>query len=175
MSTPAGVVFDTDVLVGASLHDVGTWRRWPSIPPISPSRYADCLGIVGDPFIDDWALWLSFGLLELAASDLADPSRHGWDHRMVERYVQRLVEVATDSGGGILTAHKVLGPKAPDRVRAVWGTAVGARAVLIVSDDDRTHRHSPWPVTKGGYASYGTHAVRADLFRTRVDAARRVR
>ncbi len=171
MSQPAPVVFDTDVLVGASTHDQGTWKRYPTIPPISPSPYADCLGIVADPFVYDWALWTSDALLQFVAADLV--TRHNWRTDLAERYVHRVAELAGDSGGGVISGRTVLGPQAPQRVRHVWGVAVATDAAVVVSDDPAVQKHSPWPPNKGGRAPAGTYAFDAKTFRRLVDRARR--
>lgn len=171
MNSPNRVVFDTDVLVGASTHDVGTWRRYPTVPPISPSPYADCLGIVGDPFAGDWALWTSVPLLEFVAADLI--GRHHWDERLAEQYVVRLGEIAEASGGGVVGGRQALGSGAEPRIRHVWGAAVAVEAAVVVSGDDAVRRHSPWPPDKGGKPPHGTLSFPAAEFRHLVDRARR--
>lgn len=171
MSQPGRVVFDTDVLVGASTHDVGTWRRYPTVPPVSPSPYADCMGIVANPFLEDWALWTSETILEFVAKDLR--GNHYWNTKLVDQYVTRVADIATSSGGGVIAGKVALGPQTPSRIRHVWGTALAVRAAVVISDDPRMHRHSPWPPNKGGLPPHGTFSFNARKFSLQVDRARR--
>lgn len=171
MTQPARVVFDTDILVGASTHDVGVWRRYPTIPPISPSPYADCIGIVADPLVEDWALWASEKILEFVAADLI--GSHHWEHRLAMSFVHRIADVCEASGGGVIAPRTALGPAAPERVRHVWGTAIGVGAVVVVSDSQAVIEHAPWPPNKGGSVPYGTLGLSAREFRREVDRARR--
>lgn len=171
MSQPARVVFDTDVLVGGSAHGVGTWQRYPTIPPISPSPYADCLGIIADPLIEDWALWTSTQILEFVAMDLI--GKHHWDESFADLYVTRLVDIATSSGGGVIAGRAAPGAQAPARIRHVWGAALAVHAEVVVSDHTNVRRHSPGPPNKGGRPPHGTFGFTAREFSRQVDRARR--
>ncbi len=160
MATP--VVFDVNVLVQAIASGNSSYLTWPSPPPTSGNRFADCLGIVNDAA--EFALWLSPHILDNTVRVLM--AVVGTPKEEAEDYREILTEMAQASGGDVLMPTRTVHDCRDHEDNLVLDRAAEVGALLIVSEDADLTSMSPWR---------GVPVLRAREFVGRVDAMRRHR
>jgi predicted nucleic acid-binding protein len=159
---PVPVVFDVNVLVLAIAAGESPFRSWPSPPPTSGNKSADCLGVINDAA--EFALWLSPHILANTGRVLATVLKTPGDE--VDEYLQVLVEMAEASGGGITDPPQTVGDCPDWEDNRVLDLAAAVGAFLIVSADTDLTSMSPWR---------GRPIIEPPQFASLVDAARRAR
>ena len=94
-----------NVPVLAVATDESPFRSWPSPPPASGNKSADCLGVINDAA--EFALWLSphvrVNTGRVLATVLKTPDEE------VDEYLQVPAEMAEASGGGIIDPPQTVG------------------------------------------------------------------
>lgn len=157
---PTPVVYDVNVLVMAVADGDSPFRSWPSPPPVSGNRSADCLGIINDAA--EFALWLSPHILSNTGRVLADVIGMPVDE--IDEYIAILAEIADASGGGLTDPPEPVGDCPDWEDNRILDLALVVGAFLIVSNDTDLIAMSPWR---------GRPIITADKFAALVDAARR--
>lgn len=162
MTTPASVVFDVNVLVGAALGGTSPFRSWPAVPPATANPFADCMGVIVDA--REFALFLS--------PHIADNTRRvltnvfGWDDVSVRLFTNVLAKTVVSSGGDVVDPPRTVHDCADFEDNQVLDLAVEVGALLVVSQDADLTSMSPWR---------GTPILRPREFVARVDGMRRHR
>ena len=157
---PTPVVYDVNVLVMAVADGESAFRSWPSPPPTSSNRSADCLGIVNDAA--EFALWLSPHILSSTGRVLAEVI--GMPAEEAAEYISILAEIAEASGGGLFDPPQSVGDCPDWEDNRILDLAEAVGAFLIDSDDTDLIAMSPWR---------GRPIVSPDRFAALVDASRR--
>jgi predicted nucleic acid-binding protein len=157
---PTPVVYDVNVLVMAVADGDSAFRSWPSPPPTSSNRSADCLGIVNDAA--EFALWLSPHILSNTGRVLAGVI--GMPAEEADEYISILAEIAEASGGGLIDPPQSVGDCPDWEDNRILDLAEAVGAFLIVSDDTDLIAMSPWR---------GRPIISPDKFAALVDASRR--
>jgi hypothetical protein len=134
------VVFDVNGLVLAVAAGESPFRSWPSPPPTSGNRSADCLGVINDAA--EFALWLSLHILantgRVLATVLKTPDEE------IDEYLRVLTEMAEASGGGFADPPQTVG-ECPDwEDNRILDLAAAVGAFVIVSADADLTSMSPW-------------------------------
>lgn len=155
------VVFDVNVLVQAVLAGHSRFSTWPVLPPATQNPAADCIGAASDA--REFALWLSPHILTNTARVLGAA---GVGDATVAEFVAVLVEIAEESGGGVIDPPKTVHDCADFEDNQILDLASEVGALIIVSDDADLTAMSPWR---------GTPILRPREFAARVDAMRRAR
>jgi predicted nucleic acid-binding protein len=153
-------VYDVNVLVMAVADGDSPFRSWPSPPPTSSNRSADCLGIINDAA--EFALWLSPHILSNTGRVLAEVIGMPGDE--IDEYVAILTEIADASGGGLIDPPQSVGDCPDWEDNRILDLADAIGAFLIVSNDTDLIAMSPWR---------GRPIVSPDKFAALVDASRR--
>lgn len=136
------------------------FRSWPSPPPTSSNRSADCLGIINDAA--EFALWLSPHILANTGRVLAEVISTPADE--ADEYISILAEMADASGGGLLDPPQTVGDCPDWEDNRILDLAETVGAFLIVSDNTDLISMSPWR---------GRPIISPDRFAALVDASRR--
>jgi PIN domain-containing protein len=157
---PTPVVYDVNVLVMAVADGDSAFRSWPSPPPTSTNRSADCLGIVNDAA--EFALWLSPHVVETSIYVLSQVFK--WDEAHIQLFARLLTETATDSGGGVADPPRTVFDCADAEDNHVLDLASHVGALIMVSEDTDLTSMSPWR---------GTPILRPREFAAKVDGMRR--
>jgi predicted nucleic acid-binding protein len=160
--TPAPVVYDVNVLVGAAAGGNSPFRSWPSPPPTSGNPYADCVGIMVDAA--EFGLWLSPHILDNTGRVLAEGLK--WPGAHTERFLSVIVEVADHSGGGVVDPPAVVRDCRDHEDNKILDLVLEVGALLVVSEDTDLTSKSPWR---------GTPILRPREFAAKVDGMRRHR
>lgn len=98
-------VVDANVLATCGFEWISRGGRWPEVPPARTPSDLCTLAIANDAY-DDWALWLSPKLLDLAGKVLRGELGQQFRKRPlpaadVETYLQDVALAAAWSGGGV--------------------------------------------------------------------------
>ncbi len=155
------VVLDVNVLVQAVVSGQSQFLTWPTLPPSTVNPAADCVGVMNDA--REFALWLSPHILANTARVLAELGLPG---DATQEYVSVLVEIAEDSGGGVLEPARTVHDCPDFEDNLILDLAAEVGAVMIVSDDTDLTAMSPWRATP---------ILRPHEFASRVDATRRAK
>jgi predicted nucleic acid-binding protein len=157
---PTPVVYDVNVLVMAVADGDSLFRSWPSPPPTSTNRSADCLGIINDAA--EFALWVSPHILSNTGRVLAEVI--GMPADEIDEYIAVLTEIADASGGGLTDPPQTVGDCPDWEDNRILDLAHATGAFLIVSNDTDLIAMSPWR---------GRPILSPDEFAALVDASRR--
>jgi len=153
-------VFDVNVLGLAVATDESPFRSWPSPPPTSGNKSADCLGVINDAA--EFAPWLSPHVLvntgRVLATVLKTPDEE------VDEYLQVLAEMAEASGGGIIDPPQTVGDCADWEDNRILDLAAEVGAFIVVSADVDLTSMSPWR---------GRPIIEPTQYASLVDASRR--
>lgn len=151
-----------NVLVAAvaSAGPAASFEAWPSPPPTTGNPPAETVGILNDG--REFLLYLSPHILGAVAAVLS--SDFGWASEEIERYLASLVEVAFDSGGGVMDPTTRVADCEDWEDNRILELAVDAGALLIVSSDRHLLEMSP---------RRGIPIMPPSDFVARVDAMRR--
>lgn len=162
MTTPASVVFDVNVLVGAALGGTSPFRSWPAVPPTTANPFADSMGIIVDA--REFALFVSPHIVDNTRRVLANVFK--WEDGHIGEFVRVLAKTAVDSGGDAVDPPRQVHDCADFEDNHILDLAVEVGALLVVSDDADLTSMSPWR---------GTPILRPREFTARVDGMRRHR
>ncbi len=157
---PTPVLYDVNVLVMAIVDGDSPFRSWPSPPPTSSNRSADCLGVINDAA--EFALWLSPHILSDTGRGLAEVL--GMPSVEIDEYITILAEMAEASGGGLFDPPQSVGDCPDWEDNRILDLAEAVGAFLIVSNDIDLIAMSPWR---------GRPIISPDKFAALVDASRR--
>lgn len=160
MTTPASVVFDVNVIVGAALGGTSPFRSWPAVPPATTNPFADCMGIVVDAH--EFALFVSPHIVDNTARVLANVFK--WEEPSVHQFVGVLGRTVVSSGGDVVEPPRQVHDCADFEDNHILDLAVEVGALLVVSEDSDLTSMSPWR---------GTPILRPREFVSRVDGMRR--
>jgi predicted nucleic acid-binding protein len=156
------VAFDINVLVGAVVKGNSEFTSWPSPPPVSDNRFADCLGIVNDA--KEFVLVLSPHVLSNVGRVLGEG--YGWQDEKIESYLTVLVEIVAAGGQGLFEPVVEVSDCKDFEDNRILELGLAAGVTLIVPGDDDLIQMSPLR---------GIPIIGPDEFSSRVDAARRSR
>ena len=162
MTTPASVVFDVNVIVGAALGGTSPFRSWPAVPPTTANPFADCMGIIVDA--REFGLFVSPHIVDNTKRVLTNVFK--WDDSSVGQFVNVLVKTVVGSGGDVVEPPRHVHDCADFEDNHILDLAVEVGALLVVSDDSDLTSMSPWR---------GTPILRPREFASRVDGMRRHR
>lgn len=157
---PTPVVYDVNVLVMAVADGDSPFRSWPSPPPVSGNRSADCLGIINDAA--EFALWVSPHILSNTGRVLAEVI--GMPADEIDEYIDILTEIADASGGGLTDPPQTVSDCRDWEGNRILDLADATGGFLIVSNDTDLIAMSPWR---------GRPIISPDKFASLVDASRR--
>ena len=157
---PTPIVYDVNVLVMAVADGDSPFRSWPSPPPTSSNRSADCLGVINDAA--EFALWVSPHILSNTGRVLAEVLGMPGDE--TDEYITILAEMAEASGGGLFNPPQSVGDCPDWEDNRILDLAEAVGAFLIVSNDIDLIAMSPWR---------GRPIIGPDKFAALVDASRR--
>ena len=136
------------------------FRSWPSPPPVSSNRSADCLAIINDAA--EFAPWVSPHILSNARRVLAEVVGMPGDE--IDEYIEILAEIAEASGGGLIDPPQSVSDCPDWEDNRILDLADATGAFLIVSNDTDLIAMSPWR---------GRPIISPDKFAALVDASRR--
>jgi predicted nucleic acid-binding protein len=156
---PTPVVYDVNVLVMAVADGDSSFRSWPSPPPVSTNRSADCLGIINDAA--EFALWVSPHILSNTGRVLAEVI--GMPADEIDEYIDILTEITDASGGGLIDPPQSVSDCPDWEDNRILDLADAVGAFLIVSNDADLIAMSPWR---------GRPIISPDKFAALVDASR---
>lgn len=162
MTTPASVVFDVNVVVGAALGGMSPFRSWPAVPPTTANPFADCMGIIVDA--REFALFVSPHIVDNTRRVLANVFK--WEEVSIDQFVGVLARTVIGSGGDVVDPPRQVHDCADFEDNHILDLAAEVGALLVVSDDVDLTSMSPWR---------GTPILRPREFTTRVDGMRRHR
>ena len=162
MTTPASVVFDVKVIVGAALGGTSPFRSWPAVPPTTANPFADCMGVIVDA--REFALFVSPHIVDNTKRVLANVFK--WEEASIHQFVRVLGRTVVDSGGDVVEPPRQVHDCADFEDNHTLDLAVDVGALLVVSDDTDLTSMSPWR---------GTPVLRPREFAARVDGMRRHR
>lgn len=162
MTTPASVVFDVNVIVGAALGGTSPFRSWPAVPPTTANPFADCVGIIVDA--REFALFVSPHIVDNTKRVLTNVFK--WDDSSVGQFVDVLAKTVIGSRGDVVEPPRHVHDCADFEDNHILDLAVEVGALLVVSDDGDLTSKSPWR---------GTPILRPPEFASRVDGMRRHR
>lgn len=162
MTTPASVVFDVSVIVGAAVGGVSPFRSWPAVPPTTANPFADCMGIIVDAH--EFALFVSPHIVDNTKRVLDNVFK--WEDPSIQAFVGVLTRTVVGSGGDVVEPPRQVHDCADFEDNLILDLAVEVGALLVVSDDADLTSMSPWR---------GTPILRPREFAARVDGMRRHR
>lgn len=162
MTSPASVVFDVNVIIGAALGGTSPFRSWPAVPPTTVNPFADCIGIIVDA--REFALFVSPHIVDNTKRVLANVLR--WEDSNIRQFVSVLAKTVVDSGGDVVEPPRQVHDCADFEDNHILDLAVEVGAMLVVSDDADLTSMSPWR---------GMPILRPREFASRVDGMRRHR
>jgi predicted nucleic acid-binding protein len=162
LTTPAAVVFDVNVYVGAAAGGTSPFRSWPTVPPTTDNPFADCMGVMVDA--REFALFISPHIVENTTRVLSKVLQ--WDETRVRQFVNILAKTVVNSGGDVADPPRQVHDCTDFEDNHILDLAVEVGALLVVSDDSDLTSMSPWR---------GTPILRPREFASRVDGMRRHR
>ena len=140
MTTPASVVFDVNVVVGAALGGMSPFRSWPAVPPTTANPFADCMGTIVDA--REFALFVPPHIVDNTRPVLANVFK--WEAASIDQFVGVLARTVVGSGGDVLDPPRRVHDCADFEDNHVLDLAVEVGALLVVSDDVDLSSMSPW-------------------------------
>ena len=140
--TATSVTFDVNVFVAAVAHGHDDFHSWPSPPPVRGNPAANAVGIVNDA--REFTLWLSPHILRNVVTVLVAADGFGWELEEAKDYAEVLVEIAEDSGGGVVDPEPDVSDCPDYEDNRILECALASESILIVTNDVDLTQMSPW-------------------------------
>jgi putative PIN family toxin of toxin-antitoxin system len=160
VTTPASVVFDVNILVGAALGGTSPFRSWPAVPPTTNNPYADCMGIIVDA--REFGLFVSPHIVDNTKRVLANVLK--WEEPAIQQFLKVLAETVVNSGGDVVDPPRQVHDCHDYEDNHILDLALEVGALLVVSNDSDLISMNPWR---------GTPILQPREFAARVDGMRR--
>lgn len=160
------VVFDAQLLIGATAYAGSTWLDWPRIPPITSNAEADCLGAIASSphFGEDVSLLISDDLLLQVVIGLREEV--GLTPSDIRDYAAAVLALMRASGGTKVADPARRPQEHPDRLATPLALADRFGAMVVAADRELVKMGPRW-------GPDAIPIVSPDWFRRRVDTRRR--